>query len=88
LFYDTLLIVSSPPIQDEHRGLLASSYRSFLKIAEEYSIKSVAFCCISTGEFRFPNGEAAKIAVGTTEILTFARMLLTDKALHCTLKHG
>ena len=31
----------------------------------EHQIRSVAFCCISTGEFHFPNDEAAKIAVGT-----------------------
>lgn len=35
-----------------------------------HKIRSVAFCCISTGEFHFPNDEAAKIAVGTvTEFL-------------------
>ena len=47
------------------RELLASCYRSCLKLAQENGIKSVAFCCISTGEFHFPNGEAAKIAVDT-----------------------
>ena len=33
----------------------------------ENNIRSVAFCCISTGEFHFPNKEAAEIAVNTTE---------------------
>ena len=47
------------------RELLASCYRSCLKLAQENGIKSVAFCCISTGEFHFPNEEAAKIAVDT-----------------------
>ena len=28
-------------------------------------LRSLAFCCISTGEFRFPNEEAAKIAIET-----------------------
>ena len=33
-------------------------------------MESIAFCCISTGEFRFPNREAAQIAVDTvTEAL-------------------
>ncbi|MCD7826141.1 MAG: protein-ADP-ribose hydrolase [Clostridiaceae bacterium] len=45
--------------------LLASCYRSCLELAEQNSIKSVAFCCISTGEFHFPNDEAAKIAIQT-----------------------
>lgn len=44
-------------------GLLASCYRSCLELAEEYGLKSIAFCCISTGEFHFPNEKAAEIAV-------------------------
>jgi O-acetyl-ADP-ribose deacetylase (regulator of RNase III) len=31
----------------------------------ENKIRSVAFCCISTGVFHFPNEEAARIAVDT-----------------------
>lgn len=46
-------------------GLLASCYRSCLELAEEYELKSIAFCCISTGEFHFPNEKAAEIAVTT-----------------------
>ena len=42
---------------------LYSCYISCLKLAEENSIKSIAFCCISTGEFRFPNVKAAQIAI-------------------------
>ena len=49
--------------QDEE--LLVSCYRSCLALAEEYGLKSIAFCCISTGEFRFPNQRAAEIAVKT-----------------------
>ncbi len=44
---------------------LASSYYECLKLADENNLKSIAFCCISTGEFRFPNELAAKIAVKT-----------------------
>lgn len=43
--------------------LLASCYRSCLELADRNEIKSVAFCCISTGEFRFPNDKAAEIAI-------------------------
>ncbi len=46
---------------------LENSYISCLKIAEENQVKSIAFCCISTGEFRFPNEEAAEIAIQTVE---------------------
>lgn len=52
-------------ITENDRELLASCYRSCLELAQENGIKSVAFCCISTGEFHFPNDEAAKIAVNT-----------------------
>ena len=45
------------------KELLASCYRSCLTLAAEYSLESVAFCCISTGEFHFPNDLAAEIAV-------------------------
>ena len=45
--------------------LLASCYRSCLELVGAYGLKSVAFCCISTGEFHFPNELAAKIAVQT-----------------------
>ena len=52
-------------LTDEHRELLKSCYLSCLKIAEENRLKSIAFCCISTGVFGFPKKEAAKIAVDT-----------------------
>ena len=45
--------------------LLASCYRSCLELAEINRIRSIAFCCISTGEFHFPNQKAAEIAVQT-----------------------
>lgn len=46
---------------------LASCYSSCLELAEENGIKSIAFCCISTGEFHFPNKRAAEIAVETVQ---------------------
>jgi len=46
-----------------HEELLASCYRSCLELADENDVKSVAFCCISTGVFMFPNERAAEIAV-------------------------
>ena len=50
---------------DEHRALLASCYRSCLEAAKSIGAESIAFCCISTGVFGFPQDEAAKIAVCT-----------------------
>ena len=49
----------------KHEELLASCYRSCLALAEENGLRSVAFCCISTGVFGFPQRRAAEIAVQT-----------------------
>lgn len=57
-------IVNGLPTEND-KELLASCYRSSLELAEQNEIKSIAFCCISTGEFHFPNEKAAKIAVKT-----------------------
>lgn len=55
------------PLTRKHEQLLASCYRSCLKIAEENGCRSIAFCCISTGVFMFPNQRAAEIAVETVQ---------------------
>ena len=47
--------------------LLKSCYTSCLALAAENGLESVAFCCISTGEFHFPNEKAAQIAVATVK---------------------
>jgi len=52
-------------LTDEDCNKLESCYRSCLQISIENNIKSIAFCCISTGEFRFPKERAAEIAVKT-----------------------
>ena len=49
----------------EHCRLLESSYKSCLEIAEQNNVQSIAFCCISTGVFGFPQDKAAEIAVRT-----------------------
>lgn len=46
---------------------LESCYKSILRCAVENNIRSLAFCCISTGEFHFPNKRAAEIAISTVE---------------------
>ena len=46
---------------------LADCYRNTLDMCQEYGLKSVAFCCISTGVFRFPGRRAAEIAVKTVK---------------------
>lgn len=60
-----------PIVQGELRkndeDLLFASYQSCLKLAVENGIESLAFCCISTGEFHFPNQRAAELAVKTVQ---------------------
>jgi O-acetyl-ADP-ribose deacetylase (regulator of RNase III) len=54
-------------VTEEDCRLLESCYRSCLELAAENGLESLAFCCISTGEFHFPNEKAAVIAVRTVE---------------------
>ena len=54
-------------VTTEDERLLASCYRSCLELAEQNSVTSIAFCCISTGVFHFPNQRAAEIAVETVQ---------------------
>lgn len=54
-------------VTQRDRELLASCYSSCLELAAENGLESVAFCCISTGEFHFPNEQAAEIAVETVK---------------------
>ena len=48
-------------------NFLESCYRRSLELADEYSAKTIAFSCISTGAYRFPKLRAAQIAVKTVE---------------------
>lgn len=54
-----------PNVDEEN--LLASCYESCLTLAADNNLRSVAFCCISTGEFNFPNRRAAEIAIATVK---------------------
>ena len=52
-------------LTEEDGKLLASCYTSCLNLASKHQLESIAFCCISTGEFHFPNDCAAEIAIRT-----------------------
>ena len=54
-------------LTEENCRQLADCYRSCLALAAENGLHTIAICCISTGVFHFPNAEAAKIALRTTE---------------------
>lgn len=57
--------IISGPLRQEDCALLAGCYRACLELAAANGVESVAFCCISTGVFRFPPEQAARIAVDT-----------------------
>lgn len=54
-------------VTEEDEKMLASCYRECLKLASQSGVESIAFCCLSTGIFRFPQQKAAEIAVNTVK---------------------
>ena len=68
-------------LTETHRTQLASCYRACLETAEQHGLESVAFCCISTGEFHFPPEEAARIAIQTVQ--TFQKHTSNQGDLQC-----
>ncbi len=54
-------------VTKEDEELLASCYGECLKLAAENGVESIAFCCLSTGVFRFPRQRAAEIATNTVK---------------------
>ena len=68
---------------------LANCYRNTLDMCAENGLKSVAFCCISTGVFRFPNKRAAEIAVETvTDLMRAYDKGAFDVVTRATTNHG
>lgn len=63
-------------VTEENEKMLASCYRECLKLAAENRAESIAFCCLSTGVFRFPQQKAAEIAVKTVK-----DFLITDTGI-------
>lgn len=63
-------------LTETHCKQLTDCYHSCLELAAHNGLKSVAFCCISTGEFHFPQKKAAEIAVQTV-----THFLQTDKRI-------
>ena len=57
--------IVSGRLTERHCKELASCYTSCLALAAENGLESVAFCCVSTGVFGFPQREAAEIAIET-----------------------
>merc|ERR1712039_570392 len=58
-------VIHTPGPVGEHPEVLAQCYRSVLSCCKERGIRTVAFCCISTGLFGYPADRAADVAVAT-----------------------
>jgi O-acetyl-ADP-ribose deacetylase (regulator of RNase III) len=92
-------IIGNGGVTQKEENELSDCYRSCLRLAGEYNFKSIAFCCISTGEYRFPNQLAAEIAVSTvtdyfesspasgTEAVVFNVFKDIDYTIYCKLLH-
>ncbi len=57
--------IISDAVRERDMQALRACYESSMKLADQYGLAAIAFCCISTGEFHFPNRLAAEIAVDT-----------------------
>lgn len=60
-------LLPPPPEMGGYMEQLIVNRRSCVELADRNNLKSIAFCCISTGEFHFPNDKAAQIAVQTVK---------------------
>ncbi len=65
---------------------LADCYKNTLDLCLENGLKSVAFCCISTGVFHFPNARAAEIAVKTVTEWLKAHPLAMERVIFNVFK--
>ncbi|XP_040523038.1 ADP-ribose glycohydrolase MACROD2 isoform X5 [Gallus gallus] len=70
-------------LTETHKENLASCYKSSLKLAKENSIRSLAFPCISTGIYGFPNEPAAVIALNTTKEWLSKNHNEVDRIIFC-----
>ncbi|XP_051648647.1 ADP-ribose glycohydrolase MACROD2 isoform X2 [Manacus candei] len=70
-------------LTDIHKENLASCYKSSLKLAKENNIRSIAFPCISTGIYGFPNEPAAVIALNTIKEWLSKNHNEVDRIIFC-----
>ncbi|XP_051469269.1 ADP-ribose glycohydrolase MACROD2 isoform X4 [Apus apus] len=70
-------------LTDTHKENLANCYKSSLKLAKENNIRSIAFPCISTGIYGFPNEPAAVIALNTTKEWLSKNHNEVDRIIFC-----
>ncbi|KAM5164412.1 ADP-ribose glycohydrolase MACROD2 isoform 3-T3 [Mantella aurantiaca] len=70
-------------LNDSHKKDLESCYKSSLALAKEFKIRSIAFPCISTGIYGFPNEPAACIALNTAKEWLMENQDEIDRIIFC-----
>ncbi len=78
--------IVSGSLSEEHEKALADCYTNVLDMCLENSLRSVAFCCISTGVFHFPNQRAAEIATATVRSWLSAHPDAMDRVIFNVFK--
>ena len=78
--------IVSGSLSTEHEKALADCYTNVLDMCLENSLRSVAFCCISTGVFHFPNQRAAEIATATVRSWLSAHPDAMDRVIFNVFK--
>ncbi len=71
-------------VQKKDEEDLYSCYKNSLDIAKKYNLKTIAFPCISTGIFSYPNDEASKIAIKAVKDYINENNYIFDKIVFCT----
>ena len=78
--------IVSGSLSEDHEKALADCYTNVLDMCLENSLRSVAFCCISTGVFHFPNQRAAEIATATVRSWLSAHPDAMDRVIFNVFK--
>jgi O-acetyl-ADP-ribose deacetylase (regulator of RNase III) len=69
--------------QEDESAVLAACYRRSLELADEHEVASIAFPCISTGAYRFPNDLAASVAVASVSEVAKDRTSVREVTFCC-----
>lgn len=83
---ETVGPIVSKALTDKERIALKNCYLNSLELAKKSNIRTIAFPCISTGLFNFPNREAASIAYNTIKEYLDNNKDYFDKIIICTYK--
>ena len=73
-------------LEEKDKDVLKNCYINALNLAKQSNIKTIAFPCIATGQFNFPNREAAEIAYNAINEYVKNNPNVFDQIIICTYK--